>query len=418
MLSITVLYACLMILTCVGSITANILLLFILGSNEKLQKDTSVLIFNLCICDLILGLIVIPVGAHNILFDGDCYGRQDPWCQFFAFLYVLLQLASVHSMTWVTIDKFAEICLPLHYVQLFTRRRAWVTTFSVWIYCILNASLPFVGLGQYTYEEHRYICAPSFNSSLKAYCVVTIAIGVFTPIMIVCCLAIYIVHIARYQAFRGNFECNDQHCYSVPAKYYLRSTILLVSAAFNNLIAPHNIHFKSTKRFTEEKPFGNNSWINRNKTDSLDGLAALLVFLLICWAPYITISVYETFGGKTPPFAEMLATWLAFLTSALNPWTNSVTQKKFRNAMCEGWGNMKRRFLHKEEYSLSSVKEANVNLRSQEILRASRLITEGQAALLAVTCAAFLIDIIEENPVGRAASLRKISINLLLAPNK
>ncbi|XP_067847406.1 beta-2 adrenergic receptor [Heptranchias perlo] len=234
MLSITVLYAFLMILTCVGSITGNILLLLTLGFNQKLQTDTSVLIFNLCICDLILGLIVIPVGARNILFDEACYSRQDSWCQFFAFLYVLLQLASVHSMTWVTIDKFAEICLPLHYVQLFTKRRAWGTIVCVWIYCILNASLPFVGLGQYTYEEHRYICAPSFNSSLKAYCVITIAIGVFVPIMVVCCLSIYIVHIARYQALRGTYECNDQHCYSVPAKCYLRGTIILVSATLYN----------------------------------------------------------------------------------------------------------------------------------------------------------------------------------------
>ncbi|XP_038636910.1 histamine H2 receptor isoform X3 [Scyliorhinus canicula] len=233
MLSITVLYTCLMILTCVGSITANILLLFILGFNQKLQKDTSVLIFNLSICDLILGLLVIPVGVHNTLFDGAGYSRQDAWCQFFAFFYVLLQLASVHSMTCVTIDKFAEICLPLSYVQLFTRRRAWVTIFSVWIYCILNASLPFVGLGQYTYEEHRYICAPSFNSSLKAYCVVTIVIGIFLPIMIVCCLAIYVVQIARHQAIRGTFECNEQHCYSVPEKCYLKSTIILVSAAWD-----------------------------------------------------------------------------------------------------------------------------------------------------------------------------------------
>ncbi|XP_038636902.1 histamine H2 receptor isoform X2 [Scyliorhinus canicula] len=312
MLSITVLYTCLMILTCVGSITANILLLFILGFNQKLQKDTSVLIFNLSICDLILGLLVIPVGVHNTLFDGAGYSRQDAWCQFFAFFYVLLQLASVHSMTCVTIDKFAEICLPLSYVQLFTRRRAWVTIFSVWIYCILNASLPFVGLGQYTYEEHRYICAPSFNSSLKAYCVVTIVIGIFLPIMIVCCLAIYVVQIARHQAIRGTFECNEQHCYSVPEKCYLKSTIILVSAAF---------------------------------------------FLLICWTPYMIISVYETFGGKAPPFAEMLSTWLALLTSALNPWTNSLTQKKYRNAMCECWRNLKRRVLHKEEHSISSAKE-------------------------------------------------------------
>ncbi|XP_020382213.2 histamine H2 receptor, partial [Rhincodon typus] len=281
MLSMTVLYAWLMSLTCVGSITANMLLLLILGFNRKLQKDTSVLMFNLCICDLILGLVVIPAGVHNTLPDGGCYSRQESWCQLFAFLYILLQLASVHSMTWVTVDKFAEICLPLHYVQLFTRQRAWVIIFSIWIYCILNASLPFLGLGQYTYVEHKYICAPSFNPSLKAYCLVTIAIGVLLPLMTVCCLAVYVVQIARHQTLRGTYECNDQHCYSVPAKCYLRSTIMLISMAF---------------------------------------------LLLICWMPHITISIYETFEGKAPPFAEMLSTWLAFLTSALNPLTNSVTQ--------------------------------------------------------------------------------------------
>ncbi|XP_034783918.2 histamine H2 receptor [Acipenser ruthenus] len=278
-----VLYAILMIPTSIGSILANILLLLIFAYNLKLQTETSALTLNFCICDLLLGLTVIPFGVHNSLFGITNYTKDSFVCQSTAFFYMLLQLASVHSLTWSTIDKFTEICFPLHSAQLFTKKRTWAILCLLWIYCLINASFPFLGFGSYKYGERKFICAPNLQQSSKGYGVVLIAIGVIIPILIMCSLYIYIVKIARNQALRGTFACNDQHCYYVPANNYFRRTIVLISTA---------------------------------------------MCLLVCWMPYITISFYEMFtGNNIAPLTEVIATWLVLFTSALNPWVTIMSQK-------------------------------------------------------------------------------------------
>ncbi|XP_014050042.2 uncharacterized protein [Salmo salar] len=63
-------------------------------------------------------------------------------------------------------------------------------------------------------------------------------------------------------------------------------------------------------------------------------MVATVVFLLVCWLPYIATCFYETFSGHEPPAAtSAVATWLVLFTSALNPWINSMTQTRYRAAL-------------------------------------------------------------------------------------
>uniref|UniRef100_W5MT03 G-protein coupled receptors family 1 profile domain-containing protein n=1 Tax=Lepisosteus oculatus TaxID=7918 RepID=W5MT03_LEPOC len=304
---IALLYALAMITTSIGSVCGNVMLLLVVAFNTKLQTETWALTLNFCICDLILGLSAIPFGIHNSLSGVEGYDTKSILCQSNAFVYVLLQLASVHSLTWATIDKFTEICFALQYAQLFTKKRTWVILSFLWMYCLLNACFPFMGFGSYRYSENKFICMPRFQPSSKSYSIIIIVIGVIIPIMIMCSLYIYIVYIARNQALRGTFVCNDQHCYYVPANNYIRSSIVMISTA----VTSHNSDHAGSS--------------NKNLRK---------VCLLVCWMPYITVSFFETFTEYSiPPVADAVATWLVLLTSALNPWVNSMTQKKYRKAL-------------------------------------------------------------------------------------
>ncbi|XP_043930176.1 histamine H2 receptor-like [Protopterus annectens] len=305
MLSTPLLYGILMLTSSVGSVSGNILLLIISVLNPKLHTDTSPLSFNLNICDLILGLTVIPAGIYNSLSGVATFTEHQAVCQLTAFLYVLLQLASINSLTWITVDKFAEICYPLHYAQLITKQRIWLILVFLWIYCILNATAPLFGFGTYSYNESKYICLPSFSLTTKAYSVIFLSMGIVVPVLATCFMYSCIIHTARHQAKRGTFVCNDQHCYYVPAKSYFRSTILLISTT---------------------------------------------ICLLICWTPYITISFYETFqSNAVPPLANAISIWLVLFTSALDPWVNAMVQKKYRQALCESWKKLKQKFVCKTQ---------------------------------------------------------------------
>uniref|UniRef100_A0AAZ3R2P1 G-protein coupled receptors family 1 profile domain-containing protein n=1 Tax=Oncorhynchus tshawytscha TaxID=74940 RepID=A0AAZ3R2P1_ONCTS len=232
-------YAALMVVSSLFSVCGNVVLLLVVLLNKELRTETWALTLSFCLSDLALGLSIIPFGVHNSLFRTQGYPSDGPLCQGSAFLYLLLQLASIHSLTWATIDKFTEICFALSYSTICTSRRTRVVLVLVWLYGLINAALPLLGFGHYSYSSTRFLCAPSFQPDYRGFSLLFIVVGIIAPILIMCSMYAYIVYIVRKQVRRGTF----------------------------------------------------------------------------------------TFSGHDPPAAaSAVATWLILLTSALNPWINSMTQ--------------------------------------------------------------------------------------------
>lgn len=51
------------------------------------------------------------------------------------------------------------------------------------------------------------------------------------------------------------------------------------------------------------------------------------VCLLVCWLPYISVSLYETFTGQqSPAGTSALSAWLVLTSTALNPWITCLMQ--------------------------------------------------------------------------------------------
>ncbi|KAG9268645.1 adenosine receptor A3-like [Astyanax mexicanus] len=282
-------YAVLMISSSLLSVCGNTVLLLVLLLNRNLQTETWILTLSFNVCDLALGLSTIPFGAHNSLFRPQGYSSSSVLCQGSAFFFMLLQLASVHSLTWATVDKFTEICFALNYANIFTAHRTRIILGIIWTYSLVNAVLPLTGFGSYSYSSSRFLCAPSFKPACTGFNMLFIVLGIIVPILAMCVMYGYIVYVARNQVRRGTFVCNEQHCFYVPANNYFKSSIVMVTT---------------------------------------------IVCLLICWLPYITICFYETLtGSESPQPASAVATWLVLFTSALNPWINSMTQTRYRAAL-------------------------------------------------------------------------------------
>ncbi|KAM4014671.1 rhodopsin, GQ-coupled-like isoform 1-T2 [Anomaloglossus baeobatrachus] len=296
MSSMLLVYATLIISTSVGAVSANLTLILLFVSHLKLRTDTWAIILNLSLCDMIFGISVISVTIYSCL-GGGAFLNNGIACKLVGFMFVLLQLASLNSLVWATVDKFTEICFPLRYTQIVTKRRIWIILIFVWIYAIVLAALPFVGFGDYSFNDKVYVCLPSLNSTTMAYSIMLLSGGIITPISAIGVFYFAIIQIARNQAKRGTFVCNDQHCHYVPIRSYFRNTLILIISAF---------------------------------------------YLLVCWVPSITISFCEIFHPySVPPIAEMASIWLIVLTSGINPWINSLAQRKYRKALRESWQKLK-----------------------------------------------------------------------------
>ncbi|XP_040189436.1 rhodopsin, GQ-coupled-like [Rana temporaria] len=300
MTAILHIYTVLMITTGIGAVGANLILLFLFASHLKLRTDTWALTLNLSLCDLIFGIGVIPVAVYSSLLGGGIFSLDNIACKLLGFLFVFLQVASLNSLVWATIDKFTEICFPLRYAQMITKKRIWIILVLLWIYASIVSTFPFMGFGEYSFSSDVYMCLPLFHSSTTAYGVILLSGGILAPILTISVLYIAIIHIARNQAKRGTFVCNDQHCYYVPIRSYFRNTVILIVSAF---------------------------------------------YLLVCWTPSVIISFYEIFyDHNVPPIVKMTSIWLVVLTSGINPWVNTLAQRKYRRALRDSWRKLKRIF--------------------------------------------------------------------------
>lgn len=225
------LYAILMILSSLASVSGNLLLLLVLLLNKELQTDTLGLTLSFSLSDLALGLSTIPFGAYNSLTCPSCYTSESTVCQGSAFIFILLQTSSIHSLNWATINKFTEICFALSYSTIWTARRSWAVLALVWLFCLVIASLPLLGFGRYVYSESRFLCCPSFTPDNRYFVVLWMLLGIMVPILTMCSLYGYIIYVAQKQAKRGTFMCNELHCYYVPANNYLRSSMVMVTTS-------------------------------------------------------------------------------------------------------------------------------------------------------------------------------------------
>ncbi|XP_059209384.1 adenosine receptor A3 [Centropristis striata] len=287
--SVRTLYGALMVVSGVASVCGNALLLLVLLLNRELRSDTLGFAVSAGLSDLALGLSAVPIGAYNSLAWPSCCHGEGAFCQGSGFLLLLLQTASVHSLAWTAVDKFTEICFALSYGSLWTAGRGRAVLVLVWTLCLLTAALPLLGVGSYAYSESRFLCCPSFTPENRYFVALWVSLGVVAPILAVCCLYAYIVYVARKQARRGTFMCNELHCYYVPANNYLRSSVVMVTTSGS---------------------------------------------LLVCWLPYISVCLYETFSSKqSPAVASALSVWLVLTSGALNPWITCLTQSRYRAAV-------------------------------------------------------------------------------------
>lgn len=232
------LYGTLMVLSGVASVCGNLLLLLVLLVNKELRTDTLGLTLSFGVSDLALGLSTIPFGAYNSLTCYSCYSSEGAFCQGSGFLFLLLQTSSIHSLTWATVDRFTEICFALSYRSIWTARRSRAVLILVWLFCLVNATLPLLGFGRYVYSESRFLCCPSFTPDNRYFVVLWMLAGIVAPILTMCSLYGYIVYVARKQARRGTFMCNELHCYYVPANNYLKSSIVMVATSGEFMLHP------------------------------------------------------------------------------------------------------------------------------------------------------------------------------------
>ncbi|XP_030213224.1 melatonin receptor type 1B-B [Gadus morhua] len=229
-------FAALAALNSAASVGGNLLVLLLLLLDRELRAEASALSLSLALSDLGLGLSVLPLAAHSSLAGGPA-GPGPPLCQAAGFLSVLLQTASLHSLAWLTLGRYSQLCLALGSGRLWAGRRTLGPLLLLWAFCLLTATLPLLGVGRYAYSRSTFLCGPGVEAAAAAgaggrgFSLYVLLVGALLPLGAVCTLQACMAATARRQARRGTFACNQDHCFYVPASSYSRTAGLLLATS-------------------------------------------------------------------------------------------------------------------------------------------------------------------------------------------
>ena len=146
----------------ITALLGNLMVLIVsLGSSYRLTVS-KFLMCNLAFADLTLSMYLLLLAAIDLHTQGVYFNFSIPWqyeggCQVAGFLAVFSTCYSVFTLTVITMERWYAIRHAIHLTKRLRLRQAAAILLSGWVFALLMATLPLVGVSSYSKTS---ICLP------------------------------------------------------------------------------------------------------------------------------------------------------------------------------------------------------------------------------------------------------------------
>ena len=257
----------------------NSLTLLVLLLNRRMRTIPNMFVASLAVSDLLLG--VFSVGALGIpTLVTSHWPFNDTICQFQGFIIITMVVASIQTMVLMAVNRYLRIVKSTKYRRYFTKKKTLTMIFVTWLYSICFPLIHLLRGKKMIFHPSKFFCSfPIESNEFLAYGF-RLYVGFLTGVIIYCYFRIFTTVRQHNNNFPGN-PINPLHVEEVKVAL----TIFVVLALFN-----------------------------------------------LCWIPVLTIDLVDTVHQKWtfPPEAYLAYTFLATISSALNPLIYGVLNKSFR----------------------------------------------------------------------------------------
>ena len=271
-------------------VAGNSLVIASVISNRRLQSKTSAFITSLAVCDLIIGLVLMPlIVVSNTL--GPAVQNGLDYCHVTISVAIMLMFNSVANLGAVTFDRFLAVVVPLRYKSIMTKRVIVPIIAFVWIFSTVFGFIPFMGW--------RTVVKPKLGSGLFCQVPLNLAPGYIITVCVVGFLPSIFVLVAYLKIFQTA---------------YLHE--VRIAAAINSVL----------RNQTELK-------LNMIKEMKAAKMVALVLgAFIISWAPlYIIMIVDIAMKNAVNSYIYAGGVIFATLNSALNPVIYASMNSEFRD---------------------------------------------------------------------------------------